>query len=92
LLREPLGQRARLVLVIGAAAEKIAAQLEGAVPVECAGTVERAVRVAFELARTGDIVLLAPACASFDQFENFEHRGRVFKQAVRQLEQEFGAG
>lgn len=89
LLCEPLRQRARLVLLIGVAADKIATELEGAVPTEMAGTLERAVRLAFERARAGDVVLLAPACASFDQFENFEHRGRVFKQLVRQLEQQF---
>ena len=89
LLREPLRQRARLGLLIGAAAEKIAAQIVGAVPSEMAGTLDRAVRLAFERARPGDTVLLAPACASFDQFENFEHRGRVFKRLVRQLEQQY---
>jgi UDP-N-acetylmuramoylalanine--D-glutamate ligase len=52
---------------------------------ERAGTLERAVEVASHTARSGDIVLLAPACASFDQFENYEHRGRVFKQLVREL-------
>ena len=91
LLREPLQQRARLVLLIGAAAEKIAGQLRGAVSVEIAGTLDREVRLAFERARPGDTVLLAPACASFDQFESFEHRGRVFKQLVRQLQQQAAA-
>ena len=80
-----LRERARLVLLIGAAAEKIDAQLAGAVPLERAGTLERAVMLAFERARPGDTVLLAPACASFDQFENYEHRGRVFKQLVGEL-------
>ncbi len=80
-----LRERARLVLLIGAAAEKIGAQLAGAVPLEHAGVLERAVMVAFEHARQGDTVLLAPACASFDQFENYEHRGRVFKQLVGEL-------
>ena len=89
LLCEPLRHRARLALLVGAAAEKIAAQVAGSVPTEVAGTLDRAVRLAFERARPGDTVLLAPACASFDQFENFEHRGRVFKQLVRRLEQEF---
>ncbi|MBI3668925.1 MAG: UDP-N-acetylmuramoyl-L-alanine--D-glutamate ligase [Acidobacteria bacterium] len=88
LLTQPLRQHGSLALLIGAAAGKIAAQLGGAVPTEMAGTMDRAVTLAFERARPGDIVLLAPACASFDQFENFEHRGRVFKQLVRQLEQQ----
>ncbi len=87
-LREPLHRRAKLALVIGKAAEKISAQIAGAVPVEAAGTIERAVHIAHEQARPGDVVLLAPACASFDQFENYEHRGRVFKELVRALEQE----
>ena len=91
LLREPLRKGARLVLLIGAAAEKIAGQLQSIVPVEMAGTLDRAVRLAHERARPGDTVLLAPACASFDQFENFEHRGHVFKQLIRQLEQQAAA-
>ena len=88
LLREPLHKHARLLLLIGAAAEKIAAQLGADLPLERAGTLDRAVRLAFERAQSGDVVLLAPACASFDQFENYEHRGRVFKQLVRQLAQQ----
>ena len=85
-LREPLGERARLALLIGAAAEKIAGQIGDAVPIERAGTLDRALELAMKHARPGDTVLLAPACASFDQFENFEHRGRVFKELVAKLE------
>jgi UDP-N-acetylmuramoylalanine--D-glutamate ligase len=81
-----LRERARGVLLIGAAAEKIAAQLNGSVHFERAGTLERAVGLACERARHGDTVLLAPACASFDQFENYEHRGRAFKQLVHALQ------
>ncbi len=84
-LRELLRARARGVLLIGAAAEKIARQLEGAAPLAEAGTLERAVALAAERAQAGDTVLLAPACASFDQFENYEHRGRVFKELVNRL-------
>jgi len=84
-LRPLLAARARRAFLIGAAAEKIATEIGGAVPMETSGTLDRAVRAAFEAARPGDIVLLAPACASFDQFQSFEHRGRVFVDLVREL-------
>jgi len=73
------------VLTIGSAAEKIERQLAGVVKIERADTLERAVALAHEAADAGDVVLLAPACASFDQFENYEHRGRVFKELVQTL-------
>jgi UDP-N-acetylmuramoylalanine--D-glutamate ligase len=85
-LQEPLREKAILALLIGAAAEKIEKQIAGSVVIERAGTIVRAVDLAAHAARPGDVVLLAPACASFDQFENFEHRGRVFKDLVHQLE------
>jgi UDP-N-acetylmuramoylalanine--D-glutamate ligase len=84
-LRDLLRQRARLALLIGAAAETIAVHLGDAVPLERAGTLDRAVALAFERGRPGDTVLLAPACASFDQFSDYEHRGRVFKELVHAL-------
>lgn len=84
-LRDLVRRKARAVLLIGAAAEKIAGQLGGAAPLLEAGTIDRAVELASERACPGDTVLLAPACASFDQFENYEHRGRVFKELVRAL-------
>jgi UDP-N-acetylmuramoylalanine--D-glutamate ligase len=85
-LQTPLREKAVLALLIGAAAEKIEGQIAGSVAIERAGTMERAVEVASHAARPGDVVLLAPACASFDQFENYEHRGRVFKELVGKLE------
>jgi UDP-N-acetylmuramoylalanine--D-glutamate ligase len=91
ILREPLRQRARLVILIGAAAGNIAAHLGDAAPVEQAGTLDRAVELAVERAKPGDVVLLAPACSSFDQFENFEHRGRVFKNLVAKLKNHVAA-
>jgi UDP-N-acetylmuramoylalanine--D-glutamate ligase len=87
-LQKPLREKAILALLIGAAANKIEQQIAGSVAIERAGTIERAVELATHAAQPGDIVLLAPACASFDQFQNYEHRGRVFKQLVRQLEQQ----
>jgi len=85
-LQKPLREKAILALLVGATAEKIEKQIAGNVAVEQAGTIERAVEIASHAAQPGDIVLLAPACASFDQFQNFEHRGHVFKELVRQLE------
>ena len=85
-LREPLRARARLTILIGAAADRIAADLGDAVPAVNAGTLDRAVQLAVERARPGDTVLLAPACSSFDQFENYEHRGRTFKELVAKFE------
>ena len=86
-LQTPLREKAILALLIGAAADKIANQIDGSVAIESAGTLDRAVEIASQTARPGDVVLLAPACASFDQFENYEHRGRVFKALVHELQQ-----
>jgi len=84
-LNSLLAQRVKRVYTIGAAAAKIESQIQG-VPLVSCGTIDNAVRQASERATEGDIVLLAPACASFDQFVSYEHRGRVFKDLVKQLE------
>jgi UDP-N-acetylmuramoylalanine--D-glutamate ligase len=84
-LNDLLRQRVKRVYTIGAAAKKIEAQIEGAAEIVQAGTLESAVKRATAVAQEGDIVLLAPACASFDQFRNYEHRGKVFKEVVREL-------
>ena len=89
-LKALLRERVKRVYTIGAAAEKIESQIAGSAPAERVNTVEAAVRRATEQAAPGDVVLLAPACASFDQFENYEHRGRVFKEAVRLLSRRSG--
>ena len=90
-LQPALRERSVLALLIGAAAEKIEQQISGSVALERAGTLERAAEIASQAARRGDVVLLAPACASFDQFENYEHRGRVFKELVKQQEQKLAS-
>jgi UDP-N-acetylmuramoylalanine--D-glutamate ligase len=77
-----LRARVKAVYTIGAAADKIEGQITGVVPITRSGTLEAAVSQAAAQAVAGDVILLAPACSSFDQFENYEHRGRVFKQAV----------
>jgi UDP-N-acetylmuramoylalanine--D-glutamate ligase len=85
-LSSSLLKKARAVLLIGAAAGKIAGQLDAGVPMLYCGTLQAAVSEARARASAGDTVLLAPACASFDQFDNYEHRGKVFKQIVGELE------
>ncbi|HEY5212056.1 MAG TPA: UDP-N-acetylmuramoyl-L-alanine--D-glutamate ligase [Acidobacteriaceae bacterium] len=80
-----LRERVKTVITIGSAAEKIERQLDGVVKIESAETLDRAVAFAQETAVAGDTVLLAPACSSFDQFENYEQRGRVFKELVTAL-------
>jgi UDP-N-acetylmuramoylalanine--D-glutamate ligase len=90
-LRPLVTKRAREVLVIGAAAEKIVKDLSGAAEIVHAGTLETAVREAFMRAVPGEVVLLAPACSSYDQFQDFEHRGRVFKELVEKLGQDVEA-
>jgi UDP-N-acetylmuramoylalanine--D-glutamate ligase len=86
-LNKPLREKAILALLIGSAAEKIEKQIVGSVSIERAETLDHAVQIASEVAKAGDIVLLAPACASFDQFANYEQRGRIFKDLVHKLEQ-----
>jgi len=73
------------VLTIGADAPKIEAELAGAAPVISAGTMETACREILQLAVRGDLALFSPACASFDQFRDFEDRGRKFKAFVKKL-------
>ncbi len=87
LLNDLLRQRVKRVYTIGAAAAKIESQIKG-VEVVHADTVENALRKANAVAEPGDVVLLAPACASFDQFKNYEQRGQVFKEIVRALSAE----
>jgi UDP-N-acetylmuramoylalanine--D-glutamate ligase len=84
-LAERARGRVRLALLIGEAAEKIGRALEGRVASERAGTLEAAVARAAEVARPGEVVLLAPGCASFDQFTSYAERGERFAAAVRAL-------
>jgi UDP-N-acetylmuramoylalanine--D-glutamate ligase len=84
-LNDLLRQRVKRVYTIGAAAAKIESQIKEAAEIDHAETLETAIKHAAEAATPGDIVLLAPACASFDQFRNYEHRGKVFKELVNDL-------
>lgn len=87
ILSDLLKARARKAFLIGAAADKIARALPPQLEQRRCDSLEEAVREAFEEARPGDLVLLSPACASFDMFDDYEHRGRVFKEAAKALEQ-----
>ncbi len=78
-------ERVRAIYTIGAAAAKIESQLHGVVPIHSCQTLAKAVEAAAAVARPGEVVLLTPACSSFDQFENYEQRGSVFKQLVLEL-------
>lgn len=84
-VRELVARSAKAVILIGEAAAKIEAAWTGAAPLHRAGSLDEAVRLGFELAAPRGVVLLSPGCASFDMFENFEHRGRTFREAVGRL-------
>ena len=85
-LNDLLRRRVKRVYTIGAAAPKIESQIKEAADIFHAETLEKAIRRAAQDAKPNDIVLLAPACASFDQFDSYEHRGKVFKDVVKSLE------
>jgi len=84
-MRELVTTKARTVLTIGSAADRVASALEGATEIVPAGDMQHAIEWARANAKTGDTVLLSPACASFDQYRNFEHRGEHFEELVRAL-------
>jgi UDP-N-acetylmuramoylalanine--D-glutamate ligase len=86
-LRKPAQDRVKRIILLGEAKQRLKEALRQAVPTDEASSLEEAVVKAFQQAKPGDVVLLAPACTSFDMFENFEERGRIFKQAVLRLKQ-----
>jgi UDP-N-acetylmuramoylalanine--D-glutamate ligase len=84
-LAAPLQEHGRAVVAIGEARPMVTSALKGVVPVIEAGTMAEAVRQAWDLALPDGVVLLAPACASFDMFRDYADRGRRFKEEVRRL-------
>lgn len=84
-LRAPLAAKVSLLILFGAARETMRCALAGATRVEVVGTLAEAVRMAGGAARAGDVVMLSPACSSFDQFRNYAERGRIFQELVREL-------
>jgi len=89
-LNSLLREHARAVVVMGEAAGVITPQIQNTVPIHRVETLDQAVRAAHKLAQPGEVVLLSPGCASFDQFKNFEERGDRFRQEVRSLAAELG--
>ena len=91
-LRKALRKKVKKVILLGEAKNKIRKSLSGAVRMEEASTLREAVNLSYAAAAPGDLVLLAPACTSFDMFKNFEDRGRAFKREVRRLEKTVSRG
>jgi UDP-N-acetylmuramoylalanine--D-glutamate ligase len=87
-LRDPVGEKVKKVILIGEARDRIRKALEGSVPMETVSSVREAVRLGYAEAKAGEVVLLAPACTSFDMFQNFEERGTVFKNEVYALKKD----
>jgi UDP-N-acetylmuramoylalanine--D-glutamate ligase len=81
-----LRERVSAVYTIGAAAAKIEADLRGVVTIHSCETLDKAVAAAAAAARPGEVVVLAPACSSYDQFDNYEQRGQVFKKLVKDIQ------
>jgi len=84
-LRAVLANRARGLVLLGEAADLLAADLAGVAPIHRAGSLDEAVRMAADLAEPGEAVVLSPACSSYDMFTNFEKRGEAFAAAVAHL-------
>jgi UDP-N-acetylmuramoylalanine--D-glutamate ligase len=80
--------KVKKAVFLGEAKELLAASFEGVIPFYMAQDMEDAVFSAFSSAEKGDVVLLAPACSSFDMFSDYSHRGRVFRSAVERLRSE----
>lgn len=84
-LVDALREKGRALVVLGEAADAIAKAADGVLPVKRASSMDEAVRFASELARSGDAVLLSPACSSFDMFKDYKERGDAFVRAVEAL-------
>jgi UDP-N-acetylmuramoylalanine--D-glutamate ligase len=91
LLHQAVREKVKGMVLIGEAREKMAASFAGLTRVELVDSLEEAVQIAHRLARPGEAVLLAPACASFDMFSGYAERGRVFRRAVGELTEKMGA-
>jgi len=91
-LKEAAERKVKLAVLVGEAQRKLMSCLEGAVAAAPAGTIEEAVDIAFGNCRRGDVVLLSPACSSFDMFVDYKQRGEAFQRKVKQLKQQLIEG
>ena len=89
-LRKPVKENVKRIILLGEAKEKIRTALKGIVPMETVSSIKEAVSLGYSRAKPQEVVLLAPACTSFDMFQNFEERGEVFKREVLSLAKELG--
>jgi UDP-N-acetylmuramoylalanine--D-glutamate ligase len=85
LIHDLIKEKVKAIVCMGTDNSKIHAAFEGLVKIVETGSADHAVQAAYHLASPGDVVLLSPACASFDLFKNYEDRGNQFKEAVRNL-------
>jgi UDP-N-acetylmuramoylalanine--D-glutamate ligase len=85
-LREPIKEKVKKAILLGEAKEKIRTALKNSVQMENVSSLKDAVQAGYSEATPGEVVLLAPACTSFDMFRNFEERGKAFKHEVSLLE------
>ncbi len=85
ILTDLLRQKAKKLYITGATGSKMREAWEGRVPLVCVSNIEESIRTAFDDSKPGDIIVLSPACASYDSFRNFEHRGEFFKQIVARI-------
>jgi UDP-N-acetylmuramoylalanine--D-glutamate ligase len=90
LLREPIKERVKALILMGEAREKMQGAFQGLLPIHLVKGMEEGVRLAWKLARGGNVILLSPACSSFDMFEDYQDRGRTFKEIVLKLVEEEG--
>jgi UDP-N-acetylmuramoylalanine--D-glutamate ligase len=90
LLREPIKERVKALILMGEAREKMQGAFQDLLPCHLVGGMEEGVRLARSLAREGDVILLSPACSSFDMFKDYQDRGRIFKEIVMKLAEEEG--
>lgn len=87
-LREPVSKHVRQLILFGEEAGRLADDLEGCAPARLVSGMQEALQLARELAQSGEVVLLSPACASFDMFKNYAERGRVFAELVNAMKED----